>query len=60
MEIAALDDRGMEDFLTRWCSILYADAPDKGQRYKNELREALKHGQIRVMAKTPVILNLAY
>jgi hypothetical protein len=57
VEIAALDDRGMEDFLNRWCSILYADAPDKGQRYKNELREALKHGQIRVMAKTPVMLT---
>jgi formylglycine-generating enzyme required for sulfatase activity len=57
VEIAALDDKGIEDFLTRWCSILYAGAPDKSDRYKNELREALKHGQIRVMAKTPVMLT---
>jgi 3',5'-cyclic AMP phosphodiesterase CpdA len=57
VEIASLDDRGIEDFLTRWCSILYVGAPDKSERYKNELREALKHGQIRVMAKTPVMLT---
>ena len=57
VEIASLDDSGIEDFLSRWCSILYAGAPDKSERYKNELREALRHGQIRKMAKTPVMLT---
>jgi formylglycine-generating enzyme required for sulfatase activity len=57
VEIASLTDRGIEDFLTRWCSILYAGAPDKSERYKKELREALKHSQIKVMAKTPVMLT---
>jgi formylglycine-generating enzyme required for sulfatase activity len=57
VEISLLDDRGIEDFLTRWCSILYAGASDKSERYKEELREALEHSQIKVMAKTPVMLT---
>jgi formylglycine-generating enzyme required for sulfatase activity len=57
VEIEPLNEKGVEDFLTRWCSILYAGAPDKSERYKNELKEALTYGQIKMMAKTPVMLT---
>ncbi len=57
VEIAPLDGRGKEEFLNRWCAILYGEAPNKGREYKKELKEALDHRQISIMAKTPVMLT---
>ncbi len=58
VEIAPLDDTAMQSFLSQWCRALYADAPERMQKYQRELAEALQaKPEIRRMAQTPVMLT---
>jgi len=58
VEIAPLDEAGIDQFLSQWSATLYPEAPEKSATYRMDLIKALRsRPEIRVLARTPVMLT---
>ena len=58
VEIAALTDEAIEQFLTHWCGALYVDQTPKALAHRQELMKSLHaKPEIRRLARNPVMLT---
>ncbi|MGA1839903.1 MAG: SUMF1/EgtB/PvdO family nonheme iron enzyme [bacterium] len=58
VQIAPLDDKSIDIFLSQWCKALYAEAPEKSECLFDDLKTAIQaRPAIHLMARTPVMLT---